>query len=68
MDICTHQLITSVSKLEVRSGGCQLVNELFHILTEPCMLVTLQIGFEILFREAFVYLCERIFFASVFVS
>jgi len=47
-------LVTSIPELEVWCGRGELVDELVDCVCEPRVFITLEIGFEIVFRETFI--------------
>lgn len=61
-------MVARIPKLEVRCRRRELVDHLLYRFTKTCMLVSLQIGIQIVLCKTLVDFGEWVFFVCVFVS
>jgi hypothetical protein len=47
-------LIARVAELEIRRRGCKLVDEAVDHIAQSSVFISLQVGLQVVFREAFV--------------
>lgn len=57
----TNQLIACVAELEIRRSRRELVDEPVDHVAEPSIFISLQVGLQVVFREAFVDLYKPLF-------